>query len=161
MEEFLISPIFRYLIFPLGTAVLGVAVKYVTRNDQYAKFRKEDVAVGLDLILTAVLMLLVLTTDRAVALVSTNQELSRVLSHKPIDASAASVLQGKALALSQQQTTSIVLILLMFLSLWSISTIVRKWGWQSETEMKPVIGIAIPLALGILSLILVMAEAAQ
>jgi succinate dehydrogenase/fumarate reductase cytochrome b subunit len=52
-------------------------------------------------------------------------------------------------------------IALMFLGLWSISTLVRKWGWQSETEMRPLAGIAIPLCLGILALIAVMAGAVQ
>jgi hypothetical protein len=53
MEEVLTSTWFRYVAFPLGSAALGVAVKYVTRNDQYAKFQKEDMFIGLELILTA------------------------------------------------------------------------------------------------------------
>jgi hypothetical protein len=71
MENFLASPFFRYALFPIGSAVLGIAVKCVTRNDRYISFRKEDLAVGLELMLTAGLMFVVLTTDRALALLET------------------------------------------------------------------------------------------
>jgi len=39
--------------------------------------------------------------------------------------------------------------------------LVRKWGWKSETEMTALVGIAVPLAFGITSLIAVMAGAVQ
>ena len=51
MVDFLTSTVFRYLIFPIGSAILGIAVKYVTRNDRYKSFQKEDLAVGLELML--------------------------------------------------------------------------------------------------------------
>jgi hypothetical protein len=40
----------------------------VTRNDTYARFSKEDLAVGLDLFKTSCLMFVVLLTDKAIAL---------------------------------------------------------------------------------------------
>jgi hypothetical protein len=161
MEEFLNSSIFRYLIFPIASATLGVAIKFATRNDQYSVFKKEDLAVGLDLVLTACLMYVVLTTDRAVLLVKTNQTLVNVLTQNPIDSTTASRLQVEAQSLSSELASAGWFIALMFLGLWSISTFVRKWGWKSETEMTPIIGIALPLAFGVLSLIVVMAGAAR
>lgn len=79
MVEFLTNPLFKFGILPIGSAMLGVAVKYASRNDQYAKFKKEDIAVGLDLALTACLMFVVLTTDKAVQLISANNALSAIL----------------------------------------------------------------------------------
>ncbi len=141
--------------------MLGVAVKYASRNDQYSKFRKEDIAVGLDLALTACLMFVVLTTDKAVQLISTNKELSNMLLQKPVNVQALTEIQAKAQLLSSQVASSGWLIAIMFLGLGFLSTLVRKFGWESETEMKPAVGIAIPLLFGIIAIIAVMAGAAQ
>ncbi len=161
MEEFLASPVFRYALFPVGSAALGVAIKCVTRNDQYPAFRKEDLAVGLNLMLSACLMFVVLTTDRALGLMEANRQLSALLKSQAVDAQQAAVLQARVQLLSGKIALAGWVIALMFLGLWSVSTIVRKWGWQSETEMRPVIGIGVPLGFGILTLIAVMAGAAQ
>jgi hypothetical protein len=83
MEEFLAGSFFRYAVFPLGGAGLGIALKYVTRNDHYPSFRKEDMAVGLDLMLTAALTFLVLTSDRAFKLVNLNKALDSELAIQP------------------------------------------------------------------------------
>jgi hypothetical protein len=160
-EEFLSSSIFKYFIFPIGSALLGIAIKYVARNDQYAKFKKEDLAVGLELIRTACLMYVVLTTDRAISLLGVNEELAEVLANPNLDATRASLLQAQAQELTSKISSAGWSIALMFLALWAVSTIVRKWGWKSETEMKPIPGIAIPFSLGILSLIVVMLGASK
>lgn len=161
MEELFISPVFRYLIFPLGSTALGIGIKYATKNDQFSGFSKEDLAVGLDLMRTATLMFVILTTDKAIALVKANTELSRVLSSLPINAEKAYELQGQAQNLSSQFAASGWLIALMVLALWSVSTIVRKKGWKSKDEMTPFTGIALPLAFGILALAGVMAGASR
>lgn len=159
MEELLTSSVFRYVMFPAMTAIMGVAVKYVTRNDRFAQFKKEDMAIGLELILIACLMYVVLTTDRAIDLKDTNNALASVLKAIPVDQAKASALQTSANALSEKIDLAGWIILLMVIGLWSISTIVRKWGWASATELKPIIGIALPLVFGFLALILVMAGA--
>jgi hypothetical protein len=161
MVEFLSNPIFKFGILPIGSAMLGVAVKYASRNDQYAKFKKEDIAVGLDLALTACLMFVVLTTDKAVQLISTNKALSAMIKQKPLDVTALAEIQAKAQLLSGQIASSGWLIAIMFVGLGFLSTLVRKFGWESETEMKPVVGIAIPLIFGIIAVIGVMAGASQ
>ena len=160
MEVFLSSPIFLYGVFPLGSAVLGIGVKYATRNDQFSKFRKEDVAIGLELMMTAALMFVLLTSDRAATLVSLNDQIAKALTMTPLPPETA-VLQLEARELTDFMTTSGWLIAAMVFGLWSVSTIVRKWGWRSETEMTPAVGIALPLALGVLSLMVVAAGAVQ
>lgn len=161
MEDFLASPFFRYAIFPLGSAALGVAVKCVTRNDRYTAFRKEDIAVGLELMLSSCLMFVVLTTDRALALLEANRQLANILKAASIDSAKAAAAQASVQLLSGRLAFAGWIIAVMFLALWSVSTLVRKWGWQSETEMKPVVGIALPLGFGILALVAVMAGAVK
>jgi hypothetical protein len=161
MEEFLASPFFRYALFPIGSAVLGVFVKCSTRNDRYTSFRKEDIAVGLELMLTAGLMFVVLTTDRALSLLEANRQLAQVLKAIPVDTTKAVALQAQVQLLSGRLAMAGWVIVLLFLGLWSASTLVRKWGWKSETEMTALVGIAVPLAFGITSLIAVMAGAVQ
>lgn len=156
-EEILTSSSFRYFLFPLGSAFLGVFVKHASRNDQYSKFRKEDLAVGLQLMLTACLMVVVVTTDRSVALVKANTALTQILSSQPVNQSAAIELQKEVQHISSQLTSAGWWITIMFFGLWSMCTIVRQWGWKSETEMTAIVGIALPLAFGILCLITVVA----
>lgn len=159
--EFLASVWFRYLIFPLATLVAGVAVKYVSQNDRYENFKKEDLAIGLELILTAVLMYIVLTTDRAVELVKMNEYLSEVLQSSQSNQTEIIEIQNKMSAITSDIGVSGWIICLMLGGIWGISTFVRKWGWRGVDDMNPYIGIGIPLIFGVLALILVMVEAAK
>ncbi|MEA2414580.1 MAG: hypothetical protein QOI58_1237 [Thermoanaerobaculia bacterium] len=159
MEEFLAGPVFRYAVFPILSTLLGIGVKHVTRNDRYAKFRKEDLAVGIEILLTACLMFLALTSDRATNLVQANASLAAVLGRLPVDAQRATQLQANVNALSHSVAMAGWLIAFMFLGLWSVSSVVRIWGWKSETELHGRVGIALPLVLGVLALIAVMAGA--
>ena len=159
MEQFLSGPLFRYVVFPLAGAVLGIGVKHVTRNDRYAKFRKEDLAIGIELLLAACLTFVAATSDQAVALVKTNQELSTLLASSTPDLRRAAELQAAAASGSAQLAMAGWVIAAMFLSLWGISSVVRMWGWVNETDMHLTIGIALPLVVGVLALMAVMAGA--
>lgn len=158
MAEFLTSTLFTILIFPIVSVLIGVMVKFVTQNDRYAKFRKEDIAVGLDLLLVAALTLVVLTTETAMKLVDIHKKTAQIMSATPDDGDTLKQLLLKAGELSNELAISGYLILAIFLGLWSISTIVRKWGWHSAVELKPVVGIALPLTFGVLALIVIMAR---
>lgn len=156
MIQFLSGNLFRYLIFPLGSAALGIWIKIVTRNDHYRAFLNEDIAIGLDLMLTASLLFVVVTSDRSIALAAVEHSISLATT----SAQSKALLQAQADVLSQALEISGWIIALMFMGLWGISTFVRKFGWRSETELHPVLGIALPLTIGVLFLIFVMAEAA-
>lgn len=158
MPDFLTNPLFRYGVFPLGCAALGVLIKIATRNDQYKAFSKEDLAVGLELMLTACLMFVLLTTDRALAISDVNAQLKETLQQTPPDSQLVTSLQLEVGALGDSLSWSGWLIAVMFLGLWSVSTVVRKFGWCSDTALKPVVGIAIPLAAGVLYLVAVVAS---
>jgi hypothetical protein len=156
MKTLLSSPYFTFLLFPLGSVLLGVGIKFVSRNDKFASFKKEDVAVGLDLWLTALLLFIVTSSERATRLKRVEEEFSRAaVGHLP----TLPKLQAQAQAISDDFMTSGWLMLLMFIGLWGVSTIVRKWGWRAENDMTEVVGIAFPLVSGVLALIGVMAVA--
>jgi hypothetical protein len=154
MEHLLTTAYFRYLLFPLASIVLGIWIKFVTRNDQYAKFKKEDIAVGLDLYRTALLMYVVLLSDRAL-------ELKRLASQIQPNVIAKPDLQTQMQTISVQLTNGSWVLLVFMLGLWGTSTVVRRWGWHSESELKPTCGIAIPLVMGVLSLLAVLIGAGQ
>ncbi len=159
--EFLASPLFRYLIFPLGSVGIGIAIKYASISDKFDSFKKEDVAVGLELFLTAVLMYIVLTTDRVITLIGLNESLSDMLKNPSVNTTEASALQARIIDLTGKTASSGWIILGMFLFLWAISTVVRKVGWRGANDIDIWIGIALPLVSGVLALILVMVEASK
>lgn len=161
MAEFLTSSFFRYFVFPLCSAGLGIAFKAFSRNDQYPAFKKEDIAIGIQLMLTACLSFVVITSDRAFTLITKNNDLAKVLAGSTIDQAAAVTLQRQAQELSNQIALSGWVIALLLVALVSVSFLIRRWGWKSETEMNATMGIGIPLAIGILSLVVVMAGAAK
>jgi hypothetical protein len=145
----------------MGNIVFGVAVKYVTRNDQYAKFSKEDIAVGLDLIRTALFIYLLILSDRSATLLSTNRTLEAVMSRSPLDAPQIARLQATIQSASAQLSLGGWMLFAIFLCLWGTSTLVRKWGWDSATELRPVRGIALPLIIAVLTLVAIMPSVTQ
>ena len=157
MDRFLSSNLFRYLLFPILSALLGIGIKFVTRNDKYRPFMKEDLAIGLDLMLTAFLLFLALTSDQCLALGAVHHEMA-ALNRDP---DGLQKLQSRADAITEFLTMSGWVITVMLAGLWSVSTFVRKLGWKSETELRPVLGIAVPVVIGVLSLIVVMSEASS
>jgi hypothetical protein len=161
VAELLGSSVFRFFAFPVGSAAAGVLLKCVTRNDRYAFFKKEDIAVGPQIMLTAVLMFVLQSSDRARALVQMNQAIADALAVQPPDNAKIASLEGSAQAMSQQLLTATLMIPFLVVGLWGVSTIIKRWGWQSEAELKPVVGITIPLLFGVASLFCVMLVAPQ
>lgn len=159
MQTLLASPLFRYLLFPLGSALLGIFIKVFTRNDKYTTFKKEDMAVGLNLMTTACITYVLVSTDRALQMVRLQADLEGAL--RANNANSISTIQHNMIVLSASMATAGGLIASMFIGLWAVSSIVRKWGWRSETELSPAIGIALPLVLGVLFLMVVMVSSQQ
>ena len=156
LEEFISSGWFRYGIFPAVSAIAGILLKCAARNDQYAFFKKEDMAVGPQMMLSAALTFVVVNTDRAHNLVVTNAALKQALGASTIDRTKVTALQAEAVSLSQKLMGSAWLLLSLVLLLWGVTTVVKRWGWKTESELYPFLGIGLPLALGVLSLVTVM-----
>ncbi len=58
MIELLSNTYFKYLVIPLVTTFLVIFVKSASRNDKQAFLEKEDFAFGLEMGVTALLLLL-------------------------------------------------------------------------------------------------------
>lgn len=157
LEEFFGGPIFRYGVFPLVSAAAGIALKCVSRNDGYAFFKKEDMAVGPQLMLTAALTYVVLTTDKARTLTAVSQAMRAADSDKV----RLAQLESQALSLTHSLLAAAWTVVVLIVGLWGIVTIVKRWGWADEASLKPVVGIAAPLVVGVVTLIYVMSAAAS
>ena len=126
------TPYFLKFGVPLITVGVSIFVKYVTRNDKHSGFKKEDAAVGLDLAITALLILITNSSQIAINL-PTNppDQLALKLSEVPW-----------------------IIILIVFL-IWAISTIVRKFGWEDDNKLRMLRGVILPNIVGIFILLLV------
>lgn len=125
------TEIFLQFGVPLITVALSIFVKYVSRNDRHSGFRKEDLAVGLDMSVTA---LLIFITGSA-----------KIASSLPANNPPPDVVQ---------QLASVPWVLMGFLvGMWGISTIVRKLGWEDDEKLKILWGIIVPGLFGLLTLL--------
>jgi hypothetical protein len=144
--SFFKSEAFRLLV-PLASAALGVWIKSEMRHPEKQTFKKEDFAVGIQLIQTACLSFLTLMTQKAVQLHSMLATQSAIA-----DTSGADKLSS-FLAFSSVRLAS------MLIFLFGMTSLVRRKGWKNKDEMKVTAGIAIPIAAGILCLYTVIREA--
>ncbi|ENG6063500.1 MULTISPECIES: hypothetical protein [Vibrio] len=127
------SPYFLQFGVPLVTVGLSIFIKYVTRNDRHSGFKKEDVAVGLDLAVTALLIFITGSSQLTASLPPTNP---------PVDV--------------VEKLASVPWILMAFIiGIWSVSTIVRKRGWESDDKLKIFWGIVVPDVFGLAVLLFV------
>ena len=134
MIEILSNTYFKYLVIPLVTTFLVIFVKSASRNDKQAFLEKEDFAFGLEMGVTALLLLLANSVNIA----------QKVVSDENI----------KILATERLLSMAWVAPILIF-GLWGMSTIVRKLGWENEKELKKFWGIILPDIFGLLILIYV------
>lgn len=128
---FLGNEIFLQFGVPLITVALSIFVKYVSRNDRHSGFRKEDLAVGLDMSVTALLIFITGSAHIASSLPANN----------PPDEVV-------------QQLASVPWILMGFvIGIWGVSTVVRKSGWEDDDKLKISWGIIAPGLFGLLTLL--------
>jgi hypothetical protein len=124
---------FLQFFVPLIAVGGSIFLKYVTRNDTHKSFKKEDLAVGLDLAVTALLLF-----------ITAGSKMATELAAKPADTALQSKLEGIPWIIAA-----------FIIGIWGVSTLVRKAGWKGEDELKPLFGIAIPGVFGIVSLLFV------
>jgi len=129
--NFLENESFLQFGVPLITVALSIFVKYVSRNDRHTGFRKEDLAVGLDMAVTALLIFITGSAQIASNLPPQNPPLEIV-----------------------EQLASVPWVLMGFLvGMWGISTLVRKLGWEEDDKLKIFWGIVVPGLFGLLTLL--------
>lgn len=121
------KPYFLQFFVPLIAVGASVFLKYVTRNDAHKSFRKEDLAVGLDISVTALLIFIAAGSKMAVQLAASPGN---------------SALQAKLGGVPW-------IIAVFIIGIWAVSTLVRKAGWDGEDKLKPFWGIIVPDIFGI------------
>ena len=134
MIEILSSTYFKFLIVPLLTTFLVIFIKSVSRNDRHTFLKKEDFAFGLEMGVTAILLLLGNSVSIAQQTMK-NEDLMITANEKLL-------------------SIGWIAPILIF-GLWGISTIVRRLGWETDTELKVFWGIIFPNIFGLVILIYV------
>ncbi|EGQ8029030.1 hypothetical protein ACCH70_004402 [Vibrio vulnificus] len=127
------NPYFIQFGVPLITVGLSIFIKYVTRNDRHSGFKKEDVAVGLDLAVTALLIFITGSSQLTASLPADNPPVEMV-----------------------NKLASVPWIIMAFIiGIWGMSTLVRKLGWESDDKLKVFWGIVVPDVFGLAVLLFV------
>ena len=124
---------FLQFCVPLIAVGACVFLKYVTRKDLHKSFKKEDLAVGLDLSVTALLIF-----------VASGSKLAQGLAKNPNDAALISKSMGVPWILAA-----------FILGIWGVSTLVRKLGWEDDDRLHTFWGIVVPDIFGLLVLLFV------
>jgi len=156
MESFLAGSFFRLFVVPLVSVALGIYIKYVTKNDRFARFSKEDMAIGFDLMRVAFLGYLIVLSDKARALIGASASLDQALKAGTATLPQISALQVTVSKHSHELFSGVFGIVLLMFGIWVTSTIVRKKGWASDAQLDTWYGITVPLAGGVAYLIIVM-----
>lgn len=155
MELFLSSWIFRFIIFPLISVGLGIFVKWVSQNDNHSTFSKEDLAVGFELTIVALLTYISVLTSWALELSNTAistltfEGASTVTSGE----NALKDILERQEAIEARLTVAPIFILLITIGLWGMSTTVRKIGWQAPGKLRTGTGVCLPLFMGLTALL--------
>ncbi len=114
MLVLLANTYFKFLVIPFVTTFLVIFVRSASRSDNQRFFMKEDFAFGLEMSVTAILLLLSNCVNIACKGVSDPDLISS--------------------ATERLLSLSITASILIF-GLWAMSTIVRRIGWEKEISM--------------------------
>jgi len=140
---------FRYGVVPLVGSLLVIFVK---REARAAPLKKEDFAIGIELMVAAILMHLMAITDtarRALQLSNSMREVSAI--NHSIGTTGNSPTQDFVLLVNHMHNSTLLLVGLI-VGLWGTTSFVRRSGWSGQDTLDLVKGISIPLAMGIVYL---------
>jgi len=132
---FLANPLFLQFIVPLMTVAFTVFLKVVSRNDKFKRFKKDDLAVGLEVAVTALILFITESANLA-------QQLS----------TQTSQVQSKII---EKLTIAPWIILAFVLGIWGVSSMVRWIGWKGDDDLNIGWGIVVPDLFGLLLLFFV------
>lgn len=125
------DPFFIQFVVPLITVGLSVFLKFVTRNDNHVSFQKEDLAFGIDLSITALLIFVVSSSGLV----------------------KQSVVPNASQAILTKVNSIPWILLSVFLGIWTVSTIIRKLGWEEDGKLHITWGILVPNVFGMFVLL--------
>ena len=148
MVEFLSGSVFLYGFIPVFSVVLAVYVRIATRrSDNDRRWRKEDFAVGMDLMQLATLALLTIVAARAVELDDANKAVAEALESDDNSLRLETLHDVVRDGTDHLINASALLFALIF-ALWGTSFVVQQWGWRERDDLRPLVGMALPLFLG-------------
>jgi len=141
LQELVSSGWFRYGFVPVLSALLVVLVK---RESRSTPLKKEDFAIGIELMVVAIFVHLLGISDLARRIADGDPVVSSAV--LPANSAASG---SNTLRLLSQLHDSVFLLVLLIVGLWGTASFVRRSGWVSSTEMAPLKGIVIPLIMGV------------
>jgi hypothetical protein len=134
MTSFLVSFEFTAFVLPLLVVLVGVFIRVTTRSDHHPAVARADLAVGLDVALSATVAFAVHTVVLA----------QRV--------AAGVVGEFESTRVPEQLISAPWVLLALVFGMWAVSTVVRKFGWRAAGEPTWACGVVLPLVFGMLSL---------
>lgn len=135
-SEILSDVYFKNLGIPLLSVILTTSFKVVSRKDNELKVNKNDIAVGINLIIASIIMLINYSVRVAEKVKGLNSE---------------EVIKNSNVLLSM-----LVLVLLYTLIAFGLTVYIRIYGWKKdkENELKSIEGVVIPLFVGGIMLVI-------
>jgi formate hydrogenlyase subunit 3/multisubunit Na+/H+ antiporter MnhD subunit len=135
-SEILSDVYFKNLGIPLLSVILTTSFKVVSRKDNALKVNKNDIAVGINLIIASIIMLINYSVRVAEKVKGLNGD---------------EVIKNSNVLLSM-----LVLVLLYTLIAFGLTVYIRIYGWREdkESELKSVQGVFVPLFVGGIMLVI-------
>ena len=125
------NPYFLQIGVPLVAVAGSIFLKPFARNDAHKAFRKEDLAFGLDLALTALLLF-----------ATTGSKIAQAVGKNPAD------------SIGVQKLLSLVwLVCCLGASICVLSYVIRKKGWSGDGTLNIFWGIVFPDVFGVVALL--------
>ncbi len=135
-SEILSDVYFKNLGIPLLSVILTTSFKVVSRKDNALKVNKNEIAVGINLIIASIIMLINYSVRVAEKVKGLNGE---------------EVIKNSNVLLSM-----LVLVLLYTLIAFGLTVYIRIYGWREdkESELKSFQGVFVPLFVGGIMLVI-------
>jgi hypothetical protein len=135
-SEILSDVYFKNLGIPLLSVILTTSFKVVSRKDNALKVNKNDIAVGINLIIASIIMLINYSVRVAEKVKGLNGD---------------EVIKNSNVLLSM-----LVLVLLYTLIAFGLTVYIRIYGWKEdkESELKSFQGVFVPLFVGGIMLVI-------
>lgn len=154
--EFLYTPLFRLLLFPVLCLVGTIVLKLSMRGPNSEPFKLEDLVVGVELIWLSLTICIAGLADKA-SRFSERRIIVRKIDEK-IQSLNSEQIEGilgfqnqEELAINFLGTSGFIVFGIFFVAV-SMTLLVRLFGWKDTGDPKLVVGVAIPIVIGLVSL---------
>ena len=158
------SPFFRYIVVPVGSAILVIIARHTAKR---RPFEKKDLAIGFELIVAAIMMNGLLVIDRSQRLITLQADYRSPMGHSGLPDDCLVVrnpaigIEGEIADATNRLIGSSFFGFLMVLSLWLTGLFVKSCGWNTDSDLRILRGIVAPLVLGFIWVYAVMRGVGQ